>query len=152
MPFKSARRINRIAAVQCIYYYHSTSFDINKVQQDIKSLYPNQALESDHEIFTSNLQHDHFEELINNFLGNADIIDKRISANLKEGWTIDNLHLTLLSIIRIGIGELLYTNNTPFQVIISEFADIAGLMLQKNEVAFVNSIMQKVHNDRELFF
>jgi len=152
MPFKSARRINRIAAVQCIYYYHATNFDINKVQQDIKNLYPNQVLESDHEIFTSNLQHDHFEELINNFLSNADIIDKKISDNLKKGWSIDKLHFTLLSIIRIGLGELLYSNNTPFQVIISEFADIAGLMLQKNEVAFVNSIMQKVHNDRELFF
>jgi len=152
MPFKSARRINRIAAVQCLYCYYATKFDINKLQQDIRDLYPNNSLVADHEIFSNGLQQDHFNELIHNFLNNADAIDDKISSNLKTGWSLDKLHLTLISIIRIGLGELLYANNAPFQVVISEFADIAGLMLQKNEVGFVNSIMQKVHNDRELFF
>ncbi len=152
MSFKSARRINRIAAVECIYYYHVTKFDINKVLQDVKDLYPCATLEHDHEIFSSNLEQDHFKELVSYFLNNADVIDKKISSNLKQGWSLDRLHLTLVSIIRIGMGELLFSTEAPFQVIISEFADIAGLMLQQNEVAFVNSIMQKVHNDRALLF
>lgn len=150
MSFKSARRINRIAAVQCIYCYHVTKLDINKILQDIKDLYSSANLE--HEIFNSALQQDHFEELVRYFLDNADVIDEKISSNLKKGWSLDKLHLILLSITRVGIGELLFSTKAPFQVVISEFSDIAGLMLQQNEVAFVNSIMQKVHNDREILF
>jgi len=42
---------------------------------------------------------------------------------------------------------MMFLKSAPFQVVISEFTDIAGHMLERREVAFVNSIMQKIHND-----
>jgi N utilization substance protein B len=142
----NSKTISRIAAVQSIYCHYATNLDINKVIQDVKIFYINQQYSQDGKTYEVKLHEDHFINLVQNTLGNIVDIDKAISINLAQKWTLEALHLTLISILRVGVAELCYYQNAPFKVIINEFTNIANEMLGEKEVPFINSILQKIHD------
>ncbi len=139
------KTISRIAAVQSIYCNYATDLSINKVMEDIKALYIDKYNEEGEE-YELKIHQEYFKNLVLNTLNNILDIDKLIEANLAPGWNIDKLHLTLLSILRVGTAELLYCKQAPFKAVINEFTNIANNMLSDKEVPFVNSILQKIHD------
>jgi N utilization substance protein B len=140
------KTLSRIAAVQSIYCNYATNSDIKEVVQDIKTFYANEKIYQDDKLIEIKIHHNHLSELALETIAHKVEIDKFIEENLAPNWTMSKLHLTLLSILRVGIAELIYFPQTPFKVAISEFTDIANNMLAENEVAFVNSLLNKVHD------
>jgi N utilization substance protein B len=149
MPLIKPKTISRIACVQSIYCHYAINLDINKVLKDIIEFYETEKVQQDEELITLKLNKKHLVDLTLAVVDNINQIDQLIEDNLTVNWTLAKLHLTLLSILRAGIAELRYFPDTPFKVVISEFSDIAGNMLAENEVAFVNSILQKINDQNQ---
>jgi N utilization substance protein B len=76
--------------------------------------------------------HDHLEE-----------IDQIIENHLSNEWTINNLPKLLFATLRVSICEMKYFPETPRNVIINEYTDIASDMLDEGQVGFVNSVLDK---------
>jgi N utilization substance protein B len=142
----NSKTLSRIASVQSIYCYYATNLDINKIIQDVKFFYADPQYQEDGEIYEIKLHKDLFINLVLGTANNIAAIDKAISANLMQKWSLETLHLTLISILRVGVAELYYYRQTPFKVVINEFTNIANEMLCEKEVPFVNSILQKIHD------
>jgi N utilization substance protein B len=140
------KTISRIAAVQSIYCHYATNLEINKVISDLKEFYTTEKIKHNDELVALKFNQAYFIELTNSTINNIKFIDDLIGPNLTKGFILAKLHLTLSSIIRVGIAELCYFPQAPFKVVINEFTNIAGSMLAENEVAFVNSLLQNISN------
>ena len=139
------KTLSRLAAVQGMYYHSVSNSKFDILISDIQKFYTSE-FSADQDL-KMNLAY--FKTLLELTLNNTVNIDEIISNNLAPGWTLQKIHLTLLSILRVGAAELLYVEQTPFKVVINEFTNLASTMLMENEVAFVNSLLQKISNDNQ---
>ncbi len=151
----STKSIARIAAIQTLYKFASSQgkTDINSALFRIKEFYKDVAFKSDHDIDQKSTlklkpSYSYLEELVKYTYNNLLEIDKEISRFLTKSWTITNLPMLLLSVLRVGICELAYFPETPKKVIINEYTDIANDMLDENEIGFVNSILHNYAQSR----
>ncbi len=70
-------------------------------------------------------------------------ITKIISENLKEGWTIDRLSVVDLSLLKLAIYEIKYTD-IPFKVAINEAVNMAKKYGEDTSASFINGVLAKV--------
>lgn len=75
-------------------------------------------------------------------------IDELISANTK-GWRIDRLSKVVLSILRLGIYEILFDDTVPQKVAINEAVEISKRYADDEAFGFVNALLGRVVNEQE---
>ena len=73
---------------------------------------------------------------------NADI-EKQISENIKKDWTIARISKVDLTLLKIGIYEILYTD-TPFKVVVNEVVKIAKKYGDDSSGAFINGVLASI--------
>jgi N utilization substance protein B len=147
MSLVKPKTISRIATVQSLYYYHSTSLDINEVIQNVKEFYLQEKLNPDSQFFGLKMNKEYFYHLTLSAVSNTLDINAAIEQNITNQSSVAQQHLIMLSILKSGIAELYYSLDTPFKVVINEFSNIAGSMLMEKEVNFVNSLLQKISDN-----
>lgn len=131
-----SRTTSRLAAVQILY------------QLDLKDEFVIQekALESvikTAQEHAENLNIKFLKRIIVLALQNMKEIDSIIATNLKDDNSEAKLATLLKATLRAGICEALYFN-TPSKVTIDEYVKIAKGFFGKEEVGFVNAMLDKV--------
>lgn len=148
----STKTIARIAAVQALYQYqiNDSVQSVNELTQSLITYYADTDGEMCDDLVLQKsecrqikLNINYFTALVNYTLGNLQAIDSIIESNIGDEWEMDHLHMTLMAVLRAGICELQFFPEVPYKVVINEFTDIASDILKDNEVAFVNSILDK---------
>lgn len=75
-------------------------------------------------------------------------LDELIST-YAEGWTIDRLPAVDRNVLRLGIFEILYSDDVPDAVAVSEAVNLARDLSTDESPAFVNGILGNVARDKE---
>jgi N utilization substance protein B len=70
-------------------------------------------------------------------------IDEKIKKTAKN-WSIERMHKVDLSILRMAIFEIFYTNETPYKVVINEAIELAKKYGTDDSYAFINAILDKL--------
>ena len=70
-------------------------------------------------------------------------IDELLAAN-SASWTLDRMPLVDRNILRIGAYELLYADDVPDGVAISEAVQLAGQLSTAESSAFVNGLLARL--------
>lgn len=70
-------------------------------------------------------------------------IDGKISANLKK-WTIDRISKVSLAAMRVAVYEILYVEDVPTSVSISEAVDIVTGYDDPDNASFVNGVLGSI--------
>jgi len=132
----------RISAVQCSYsvlfmgekltaktmkYFRTKSFLSEKDVDADKNIEVNPKL---------------FAYLVKGIIKNQSFLDNEISKHLKID--ISKNDKLIISIIRAGAFELLFRNNTPDAIIISEYTKIANKFYSEKKTALVNAVLDKI--------
>lgn len=150
----NTKTIARIAAVQALYQYISNNQEQKSEEliAAISGYYKDNEINNDLEIASKSktkikLNISYFTNIVTFAIKDQETIDKIILDHLSDGWKWEHLHTTLVALLRASICELLYFPEVPFKVIINEFTDIASDMLKESEVAFVNSMLDKVSKE-----
>lgn len=63
--------------------------------------------------------------LVNGVADHREELDKELSTRLKSGWTLDRLTLIDKNIMRLGLFEILYFEETPDRVAVNEAVELA---------------------------
>lgn len=74
---------------------------------------------------------------------NQQKIEEDIKTNLKENWKIDRISKVNLSILKLAIYEIKYTQ-VPFKVAINEAVELAKKYGDENSKTFVNGILASI--------
>lgn len=129
------RRASREAAMKLLYQL--------EFQKDDKKEQIELALED--ESFTQK-DKQYIEDIIEGVHSNVDLIDSIIE-NKATGWKIGRLSKIDLSILRIGIYEILKRNDIPYSVSVNEAVELAKKYSNEDAGAFVNGLLAKVSKD-----
>lgn len=78
-----------------------------------------------------------------NIIANTDDIDDIIEHFL-IGWKMERLMLVDLSVLRMSTYDLLYTNDVPENVVISEAVILAGLFSDDKAKSFINGVLGSI--------
>ncbi|HEL1639538.1 transcription antitermination factor NusB [Streptococcus suis] len=88
--------------------------------------------------------------LLNLVTGVADYqdeLDKELSSRLKAGWTLDRLTLIDKNIMRLGLFEILHSEETPDRVAVNEAIELAKEFSDETSAKFVNGILSQFISD-----
>jgi len=128
------RKKSRKLLLQCLYNWEISKNDISNIK--------NYTLKNNN---TKKIDINYFNILLTNIPIKIDIIDKFIKNNteiIKN--SIISLNTIELSILRISTYELLYCENIPHKVIISEALILANLFSSKSSSARINKILDTI--------
>lgn len=66
-----------------------------------------------------------------------------------EGWTLDRMPAVDRNVLRLGVYELLWVDDVPDAVAISEAVNLVGELSTDESPAFVNGVLGRVARDRD---
>ncbi|MFM2023952.1 MAG: transcription antitermination factor NusB [Actinomycetota bacterium] len=90
---------------------------------------------------------DYAETLVSGYLANKDRIDSRLQG-LAEGWTLERMPNVDRAILRLSAWELLYNEEIPSEVAISEAVSLASELSTEESPKFINGILARLAKDR----
>jgi len=153
MSLVTSKTAARIAAIQALYQYESNGRvqDLNELCDSIVSSYNDQSFKEIFDIpeeVNISLHKNHFRYLTEFTINNLKSIDKLISDNLHGNWKFSNLHLSLSSLLRVAIAEIIYCQDVPTKVILNEYTNIGSSLAKESEIAFINSLLDKLAKEK----
>ncbi|EFQ83888.1 transcription antitermination factor NusB [Aeromicrobium marinum DSM 15272] len=81
--------------------------------------------------------------LVEGVAGTRDRIDAIISEHA-HGWTLDRMPAVDRNLLRLGIYEILYVDDVPDAVAVSEAVSLAQELSTDESASFVNGVLSKV--------
>ncbi len=89
--------------------------------------------------------------LLGEICGNRDEIDNLIS-KFSTGWRIERMPKTDISILRLSVGEILYSEDVPAAVSINEAVELAKKYGTQQSPKFVNAVLGSISGDASKTF
>lgn len=80
-------------------------------------------------------------------MAHQDEIDQLIAANLKPGWTLSRLTLVDKTLLRLGLYEIKYYDETPDRVALNEIIEIAKKYSDETSSKFINGLLSQFINE-----
>lgn len=118
----------------------------SQIQKDINEEQINIFIEE------NNLGEEEAKYIKNIFEGikeNKEEIEKLISSNLKEKWSMDRISKIDLSILKLAIFELVYSK-LPYKVVINEAVELAKKYGEDSSKSFVNGVLASIVKEKKL--
>jgi N utilization substance protein B len=82
-------------------------------------------------------------ELVEGVVANRTRIDELLSTYAEE-WTLDRMPPVDLAILRLGVFELLWRDDVPDAVAVSEAVDLAVSLSTDESPAFINGLLARI--------
>ena len=98
---------------------------------------------------TNNEEIKYINSVYNGIKENKDRIEKLISENLKEKWTIERISKIDIAILKVAIYELIYSE-LPYKIVINEAVELAKKYGDDSSRAFVNGVLASVVKKEKL--
>ena len=86
---------------------------------------------------------EYINNVINGINDHNEEIEKQISDNIKQVWTIARISKVDLTLLKLGIYEILYTD-IPFKVVINEVVKIAKKYGDDSSSSFINGVLASI--------
>jgi N utilization substance protein B len=86
---------------------------------------------------------DYTGELVEGVVGRRERLDELIST-YSQGWTIERMPAVDRALLRLAIWEILYNDDVPDAVAVSEAVDLARSLSTDESPAFVNGLLSRV--------
>ncbi len=92
---------------------------------------------------------DYIQTAVNGAYEKKEYIDKLIEEH-SRGWKLNRISKVNLSILRLGIYEICYFDDIPYNVTINEAVELAKKFSGEEDGAFINGILGKVQKGQKL--
>jgi N utilization substance protein B len=91
---------------------------------------------------------DYAETLITGYQQNADQIDNELTM-LADNWSLDRMPSIDRAILRLAAWEILFNDEVPDEVVISEAVNLAGELSTDDSPKFVNGVLARLAKGRQ---
>jgi N utilization substance protein B len=129
----------RILAVQSMYSIDVLigKKSVSQISSDYIEYHANKYPEQ-------NLDQKYYLNLLEGTCDHLNDIDKKISANLGEGWRLERLPKLSLAILRVGSGEIILHPNSEIGLIINDYLQISKSLGHSEDTGFINGVLDKI--------
>ena len=129
----------------CLQILFANNFSENKFDELFDNFFLQRDADLDQNTYTDK-QIEYASKLYSIVLKKKDKVDKLIKDKLVN-WEISRLAIMDRMILRMSISEMLYMDDIPPKVSITEAVEIAKEYSGKDSSGFVNGIMDAVYNE-----
>ena len=86
---------------------------------------------------------DYIKALLEGVEANKNEIDSIIERNL-QNWKLDRISKINLTILRVGVYEIVFDENIPNKVALNEAIELGKIYSDEKSVSFINGVLDKV--------
>ena len=141
---RRARTVARLAAVQALYQMELAGEGVETVISE----FSNHRFDSDIEgEALAEADEAYFAEIVRGVVTDQRELDAAVKARLASNWRLERLDATLRALLRSGAWELLKQPDTPREVVIDEYVELAKAFFDDAEARFVNAALDGVAKD-----
>jgi N utilization substance protein B len=141
---RRARTVARLAAVQALYQMELAGEGVETVIAE----FSNHRFDADIEGEPlAEADEAYFAEIVRGVIESQRAIDAAIKARLASNWRLERLDATLRALLRCGAWELREQPETPLEVVIDEYVELAKAFFDAAEARFVNAALDGVARD-----
>ncbi|MGV1013343.1 MAG: transcription antitermination factor NusB [Methyloceanibacter sp.] len=137
----ASRSAARIAAVQALYQMDMTGIDLTDVIAEFETHRLGKQIEDCQYV---EAESSFFRDLVQGVVREQLEIDPLIDQQLAEGWRLTRVDSILRATLRAGVYELMFRDDVPARVVISEYVDIAHAFFSGDEPKVVNGVLDKL--------
>ena len=143
------RSIARLAAVQALYQMEQSGVGVEAVIREFSDHRFDADIDADREgEQLAEADEAFFGQLVRGVVAKQAAVDDAVSKRLAEGWKLKRLDATVRAVLRAGTFELMAQSETPTEVAIDEYVDIAKAFFEgPTEPGFVNAALDGVARD-----
>ena len=91
----------------------------------------------------------YLENIIKGLKENSEEINNLISNNLRDNWSLNRISKINLSLIKIAIYEMVYSE-IPYKVAINEVVELAKKYADDSAPVFINGILASIVKEKNL--
>jgi N utilization substance protein B len=145
-PLQTVSRANlraaaRLAAVQALYQMDLAATPLHEILAEFESHWIGREVEGDkyHPAEVA-----HFRDVVGGVVSEQRRLDPMIDTALQKGWPLKRIEMVLRAVLRAGTYELDRKNDVPARVVVSEYTDIAGAFVEREETGMVNAVLEQL--------
>lgn len=141
---RQARAVARLAAVQALYQMEVSGLGVEAVVREFhdhrfETDLEGQPLAAADEPF--------FDAVVRGVVQKQSEIDRAVTRHLASGWKLSRLDATARAILRCAAFELLGTPDTPTEIVIDEYLEVAKSFFDGPEPGFINGVLDAIARD-----
>ncbi|HWE46248.1 MAG TPA: transcription antitermination factor NusB [Caulobacteraceae bacterium] len=141
---KRARTVARLAAVQALYQMELAGAGVEEVIREFTDHRFDADIEGE---LLASADEVYFAAIVRGVVEDQIALDRAIADRLAGGWRLERLDSTLRAILRAGAYELIKRPDTPVEVVIDEYVELAKAFSEAAEVKFVNAALDGIARD-----
>lgn len=92
---------------------------------------------------------DYLKDIKEGIKTNSEEINRLITTNLKDNWSLNRISKINLSLIKIAIYEMVY-KQLPYKIAINEVVELAKKYADESAPVFINGILASVVKEKKL--
>ncbi|MCL8382232.1 MULTISPECIES: transcription antitermination factor NusB [Xanthobacter] len=133
----------RLGAVQALYQMDLAATPLNDVLAEFESHWLGQEVEG---IEFPEADRRLFRSVVEGVLNAQRQIDPLVDGTLSKGWPLKRVEAVLRAVLRAGAFELM-AKDPPARVVITEYVNVAGAFLDRDETGMVNAVLDALAHE-----
>jgi N utilization substance protein B len=149
---KRARSVARLAAVQALYQMEVAGVGVDAVVREFSDHRFGRTI--DVEVAPgaeaprlADADEPYFAQIVRGVVERQVAIDAALRHRLAANWKLERLDATVRALLRCGAYELTVEPDTPIEVVIDEYVELAKAFVDAKEAGFVNAALDGVARD-----
>jgi len=141
----SERAAARLGAVQALYQMDLAGTDVGETLAQFSSRAMGEDFEGGQ---CGEADYRHLKQVVDGVVREQKVIDPAVDQILDKAWPLHRLDSTVRAILRAAAYELMFMDNVPARVAISEYVDVADAFFDRDEPRFVNGVLDRLARQR----
>jgi N utilization substance protein B len=132
------RSAARLAAVQALYQMDIAGTPLPDVLAEYETHWIGREVEGE---TYPEAEAAYFRDIVSGVLREQRTLDPLVDDALARGWPLKRVEAVLRAVLRAGAYELTHRADVPARVVVSEYVDVAGAFLDREETGMVNAVL-----------
>ena len=134
----------RLAAVQALYQMEVSGVGVETVVREFADHRFDRDIDG---AAMAAADESFFATLVRGVVAAQGEVDKAVVAHLASNWKLERIDATARAMLRAGAYELMHLPETPTEVAIDEYVEIAKSFFDGPEIGFVNGALDAIAHD-----
>jgi transcription antitermination protein NusB len=132
------RSAARLAAVQALYQMEIAGTGLPDVLAEYERHWIGQDVDGQK---NPEAEAAYFRDIVSGVLREQRTLDPLVDDALSQGWPLKRVEAVLRAVLRAGAYELSHKPEVPARAAVSEYVNVAGAFLDREETGMVNAVL-----------
>ena len=141
------RRGARLSVVQALYEMEIGGRGVVEAMAEFESFWIGKEVE---DIELPKAEIAFFRDLLGGVVREQRLVDRSVDEVLASGWPLKRVEAVVRAVLRAGAYELDHRRDVPARVVVTEYVDVAGAFVDRDETGMANAVLDQLARDMRI--